>query len=135
MTGGDVKEITYNHPTLGSGAFFPKSGEDSTFDPGGYRSDDDENGVDGSGEMIDKMNLKRWSCEVTLGSDMNTRVDLLRVSDLAESPVLASYTVTHVNGTVWAGKGKPVGDVKHNGNAATLPLKLAGSGRMKKIVG
>lgn len=135
MTGGDVKEITWNHPTLGSGIFSPKSGEDSTFDPGGYSSDDDDNGIDGSGEMIDKMNLRRWSAEVVAAWDMNNREDLTKAKALAASPVMASYTITHVNGTVWAGRGKPVGDLKGNGNNATFPLKLAGSGILKKIVG
>jgi hypothetical protein len=37
--GGDILEVTYAHETLGSGTFFPKSGEDSTFDLGGFRGD------------------------------------------------------------------------------------------------
>ena len=54
--GGDITEITYNHPTIGSGVFYPKAAEDNTFDTGGLRSDDDANMIDGAGNMIDKMN-------------------------------------------------------------------------------
>ena len=54
VIGGDILEITFNHPTLGSGIIFPKAAEDSTFDLGGFRSNDDAAGVDGSGEMIDQ---------------------------------------------------------------------------------
>lgn len=133
--GGDIIEITFNHPTLGSGIIFPKSAEDSTFDPGGFTSNDDDNMIDGSGEMIDQLNRKRWSFEDTIAWDMNTREDLDKMQDLQSDPVLADWTITHINGTVWGGTGKPVGDLKGNGNAATFPLKLAGGGKMKKIIG
>lgn len=133
--GGDILEITFNHPTLGTGILFPKAAEDSTFDLGGKRSNDDANMIDGSGAMIDQINLVRWSFEQTIAWDMNTREDVGRLSELAGDPVLADWTITHINGTVWGGKGKPVGDVQGNGNAATFTLKLGGSGRLKKIVG
>lgn len=134
-TGGDITEITYNHPTLGTGTFYPKSNEDSTFDEGGIRSQDDMNMVAGNGEMIDSLTRSRWSFEAKLAWDMNTREDLLKLRTLAASPVLADWTITSINGTVWGGKGKPVGDLKGAGKEATLPLKLSGSGVLKKIVG
>ena len=59
--GGDITEITASHPTIGSATFYPKSGEDGSFDPGGFRSDDEAEGITGSGEMIDTMKNKRWS--------------------------------------------------------------------------
>lgn len=135
VIGGDIIEITFNHPTLGSGIIFPKAAEDSTFDLGGFVSNDDANGVDGSGEMIDQLNRKRWSFEGTVAWDMNTREDLEKLQELSNDPVLSEWTVTHINGTVYGGSGKPVGDLQGNGNAATFPLKLAGGGRMKKIIG
>lgn len=135
VIGGDIIEVTFNHPILGTGTFFPKSSEDSTFDLGGFRSNDDANMIDGSGEMIDQLNRVRWSFEGTGAWDMLIREDLQRLTNLNESPVLSDWTITHINGSVWKGKGKPVGDVQGNGNAATFTLKLAGSGRMKKIIG
>lgn len=133
--GGDIIEITFNHPTIGSGVIFPKSAEDSTFDPGGFRSNDDANMIDGGGNMIDQLNRVRWSLESTVAWDMNTREDLEKIAQLAASPVLADWTFSHINGTVYGGKGKPVGDVQGNGNAATFTLKVAGGGTLKKVVG
>lgn len=133
--GGDIIEITYNHPTLGSGVIYPKAAEDSSFDPGGFRSNDDANMVDGSGAMIDQMNRARWRFECTVAWDMNLREDLERIADLAASPVLADWTFSHINGTVYGGKGKPVGDIAGNGNAATFPLIVAGGGKLSKISG
>jgi len=133
--GGDITEITFNHPTLGTGIIFPKSSEDSTFDLGGFRSNDDANMIDGSGEMIDQLNRARPFVEVTVAWDMNTREDLEKITELNASPVLSDWTFTHVNGTVYGGTGKPVGDVQGNANAATFPLKISGGGTFKKIVG
>ena len=139
--GGDVLELTFNHPTLGSGTFFPKANEDSTFDLGGFRSNDDANMIDGGGRMIDQMNRVRWSVELTIASDMgsssnpNASSDLETLKLLASSPVQADWTISHINGTVWKGKGKPVGDIQANGNAGTIAFKVSGGGEMKKIVG
>lgn len=131
--GGDIIEVTFNHPTLGSGTLFPKAAEDSTYDLGGIRSSDDANMVDGGGNMIDQMNRSRWSFEVPIAWDMNTNGELEKCVAMAADPVPAEWTFTHINGTVYAGTGKPVGDLQGNGNAATFPLKVSGGGKLKKI--
>lgn len=131
--GGDILDAAFNHPTLGSGVIFPKAGEDSTFDLGGFRSDDSEDMIDGSGNMIDKLNRKRWGAEMTVAWDNNNRQELERCVALAGHPVPATWTITHVSGAVYKGTGKPVGDLKGNANNATFPLKLAGGGILKKI--
>lgn len=133
--GGDIIEVTYNHPTLGTGTFYPKSGEDSTFDTGGFRSNDDANMIDGGGNMIDQMNQVRPFFEVTIANDQNTREDAVKIAALAASPVLADWTISVINGTVWGMKGKPVGDIQPNVNQATMTLKVSGGGKMKKIGG
>jgi hypothetical protein len=132
--GGDILEITYNHPTVGSGVLWAKANEDSTFDEGGFRSNDDESMIDGGGNMIDQINRVRWSFETTLSWDMNQREELAKLVAIAGSPVPADWTISHINGSVYSGKGKPVGDLKGNGNQATLPLKLSGGGVLKKII-
>lgn len=133
--GGDIIEVTYNHPTLGSGVIYPKAAEDSTYDLGGFRSSDDANMVDGGGNMIDQMNRVRWSFEVVVAWDMNTNTELEKIVNLAADPVPAEWTWSNANGTVYGGTGKPVGDQQGNGNAATFTLKVAGGGKAKKIVG
>lgn len=131
--GGDIIEITYNHPTLGSGRFVPKSNEDGTFDPGGFRSNDDGNMIAGNSEMIDQMNRVRWSFEGSIAWDMNDVDEITNARLLASSPVLTEFTIEHINGTVWKGTGKPVGDIQGNTNVSTFTMKLSGGGQMQKI--
>lgn len=131
---GDIIEVTYNHPALGSGVFYPKAAEDSTYDLGGYRSGDDANMVAGNGETIRQLNQVRWSFEVPIANDMNVRQDLEKLTALASDPLEAEWTITHINGSVHGGTGAPVGDIKSNGNAGTITLKVSGGGKMKKIV-
>jgi hypothetical protein len=69
FVGGDLIEITYNHPTLGSGTLFPKSSEDTTINLGGFRGADDANMVTGAGENIRQLNNSRWSVEATIAID------------------------------------------------------------------
>ncbi len=131
--GGDIREITFNHPTLGNGIIYAKSAEDSTYDLGGLRGNDDDNMLDGAGNNIRQLNMARWSFETTIAWDMNNRKDLEKLVALAGDPVEADWTISHINGTIYGGKGSPVGDMKGNGNAATFSLKIAGGGGLKAI--
>ena len=131
--GGDIIEVAYNHPTIGSGLLRPKAGEDSTFDPGGFRAEDSDDGIDGGGEMILKLNRKRWGFECTIAWDNNVAQDLEKLNNLAGDPVQAVWTVSHVSGAVYKGTGTVVGDIKGNGNAATIALKVAGGAKLTKI--
>lgn len=131
--GGDLLEISYKHPTLGTGTWFPKGSEDGTNDPGGYRSNDDANMVTGDGQMIDQINRVRWSFEGNVAWDMGVSDELDQARKLAGHPVLADWTITHINGTVWGGKGKPVGDIQGSTNTAQMKVKLSGGGQLTKI--
>lgn len=133
VVGGDVTEITFNHPTLGNGIIFPKSSEDSTYDLGGFRSNDDANAVDGGGNMMDEMSRVRWSLEATVAWDMNVRKDLETITAMAGSPVPAVWTWTNINGINYKATGKPVGDMQGNGKAATFSLKISGGGIAKQV--
>jgi aromatic ring-cleaving dioxygenase len=133
--GGDLVEITFNHPVLGNGIFQAKAAEDSSYDLGGVRATDDKQGVTGSGTAIYQMNNNRWQFGCVVEWDMNNRDDLGKIALLARHPVDADWTVTHINGVVHGGKGRPVGDYEGNGNTATFDLLLQGGGQFKKIVG
>lgn len=133
--GGDIVELTFNHQTLGDGIIFAKAGEDATIDLGGIRSSDDANMIDGGGNMIDQMNRVRPSVECTVAWDANTQETLEKISALAASPILADWTIAWINGVIYKGKLKPVGDVQGNTNSPTFTLKLAGSGTLRKIAG
>lgn len=132
---GDIVEITYNHPILGTGVFYPKSAEDSSYDLGGVRAADDKQGITGAGTPIYVLNNSRWQFGAPVEWDMNNRDDLAKVKALAASPIDAEWTITHINGVVHGGKGRPVGDYEGNGNAGTFDLLVQGGGELKKIVG
>ncbi len=131
---GDFTEISYNHPNLGSGFFFPIAGEDGTLDLGGFRTEDDANAIAGSGEAIDKMKRTRWSFEDTLKWDLANVNDLDILTKMAESSLHSTFTFTHVSGAVFHATGKPVGDLVGSGQNAQIPVKFSGGGVAKKII-
>lgn len=131
---GDILEITYNHPTIGSGTLYCKANEDSQVDLGGYRSEDDDSMTTSDGQMIDKINAKRWSYEAPpIAWDMTETDELGKLVQLSASPIPADWTITSISGAIWGGKGKPVGDIKGSTNTGQIPLKLAGGGQLKQI--
>lgn len=133
--GGDIIEVTYDHPTLGSSRFYAKSEEDGTIDRGGFRTSDDANGITGSGETIRKITRVRWSLEVMIRWDMSLGLDVQKLSDLAADPVEANWTFSHVSGVTWGGRGAPVGDIQGSTGEATTTMKISGGGVLSKITG
>lgn len=133
FTGGDILEINYKHPTLGSGTWKPKSAEAFKVNPGGIKANDDANMITASGEFIDQLNRERWSMEGGIAWDTKNTDELGQARKLAASPDLATFTFTHINGTIWSGKGKPVGDITGDTNAATMTLKVAGEQQLNKL--
>jgi len=132
--GGDITEITYNHPVVGSGTIYCKANEDGTIEPGGYRSNDDDNSVTGDGKMIDQMNFRRASFEAPpIAWDMTDVDEQSKLVLLAESPILSDWTINHINGKIWGGKGKPVGDIPGATNTALVTLKLAFENKLKSL--
>ena len=132
--GGDFLELTYNHPTVGQGSFFIKANEGNTLDPGGLRTNDDASQVDGGGNMIYQMNRVRGHVEVMCANDFNDRNDIEVAKDLTASPVETEWTISHVSGVVYGFRGKPVGDISVDVNAATFTLKIAAQ-NVAKIIG
>lgn len=135
FVGGDIIEITSKHPTLGTHTFFPKAGEDNTYNIGGPRSDDDANLITGNGQMIDTMKNTRPFFEAVIANDMNNTQDLDMARQLAASPVPSDWQISIINGVTLGFKGKPVGELDGNIGQATFPLKVAGSNVMKKVAG
>jgi len=131
-SGGVITEITCNHPTLGSATIYAKGSEDSTYDLGGIRNNDDANMIDGAGNSIYSMNPVRPSFEVVIAWDFDADT-LGFVTACGGSATEGTWTFTNVNGYIYKIVGKPVGDIQGNGNAATLTLKIQGSGVMQII--
>ena len=92
--GGDILEISFNHPTIGSGLLRPKAGEDNTYDVGGIRTGDDANMIDGGGTPILQKNRVRGFFEVVVSNDMNEQEDLDKMALIAADSVEAEWTFT-----------------------------------------
>ena len=134
FTGGDVLEIGYNHPVIGSGKLFVKADEDATIHRGGYMSEEDRSAITGDGQFIDSMKRQRPRYESgPVAWDMTDVDEQDKLIKLQESPVLADWTIQHISGAIFAGKGKPVGELPGNLKAATLGLNLEFEGRLEKI--
>ncbi len=132
--GGDIVEITYNHPTIGSGTIFCKSNEDGNLEPGGYRSNDDDNASTGDGKRIDQLNWQVPFFEAPpIAWDMTDFNEQDKLSQLAGDPVNADWTITHISGQIWGGKGKPVGQIPGATNSAQVTLKLAFDNKLKPL--
>lgn len=132
-SGGDILEIDCKHPTLGQFKFNPVSGEDSEFDPGGYRSADDAAKITSQGTMIDQINRVRWMFGVVIEWDDINGSEDKDLASLQASPVLGEWTIRRINGVVYRGTGKPVGDIKPNGNASTIAFKCSGGGVLEPV--
>jgi len=132
-TGGDLIEITCNHPTLGSFSFATKPNESYTLDPGGFRSADDANMVSGNGTFIDQVNRVRWSFEGPLTADFVSNLEIENLPELAASAELGTWTFSHISGVVWRGKGKFVGDLQVDTNTAQITAKISGGGKLEKL--
>lgn len=131
--GGDIEEIVCKHAVLGDFRFQAKSNESFTIDPGGLRSNDDSGMITGGGTFIDQINRVRWSVEGPIAVDDQSENEFKGLRDLAQSEELGTWTVSHINGTVWRGQGKPVGDLQSDTNTAQMTLKISGSGVLETI--
>lgn len=121
--GGDIVEVSDNHPELGSFVYKVQAGQDNTYDPGGLRSNDDANMVTGGREAIRQINGKMGFFQVNIVNDMTQKV-IERLSALAAHPVPSEWTFTVINNITYRGTGFPVGDLTANVNNSTMPLKV-----------
>lgn len=129
---GDVQEIVCQH-TLGEFRFSPKSNESFTFDKGGFRANDDANQITADGQMMSQLNRVRWSVEGPIGVDTISDNELDNLAKLSKHPDLGVWTFALISGTIYKGKGRPVGDQQLDSNAGTMTLKVAGSNQLEKI--
>jgi hypothetical protein len=122
---GEFKEITFNHPTVGSGVFNPKAGEEGKFDLGGIRKEDDNKLVDGGGSAMYKMSRVLGFFEIVITNDQHTKKDYEKAKALAEDPLPAEWTFTGINKIVYGGSGTIVGDL-HATTNGVFTIKVVG---------
>lgn len=132
---GDIIEITYNNPTIGSGTLEPKSNEGNTFDIGGVRYVDDANNITGSGKLILPANRVVGYVEAVVEDDAGQREDLLAMTNLVETSELTDFTVSLISGVTYAAKGVVVGDLQKDFNTGLFTVKIIAQGKWQKIAG
>lgn len=133
FTAGDITEITCTHPTLGNFTFQVKKGVEATYDLGGVKTQDDDEGITGSGEPIYDMQNSRWFVEMdSVAWDMNTRDELSSLKLLSSAAEEGNWTFNCINGDVRGGSGKPVGDIQGT-NKSNMSIKIAGGDGLEKI--
>ena len=130
---GDITEITFNHPTIGSGRLFPKANESGTIDRGGFRNNDDANQIAGDGQMIIQKNRVRGSFEIPIAWDMVSADEQQKLVNLANEAEPADWTITSISGAVWAERGIPVGDLQADTNTGIMTLKIAFENELRVI--
>jgi hypothetical protein len=128
---GDITDITYEHPILGSGNFVAIANQTNSLDLGGFRTADDDGMIGSNGEPIYQINRVRGSFEVMVTGEGDS---LERLRNLAASPIPAVFTFSLVNGRIYKGSGKPVGDLKTETNTGNITVKIAGAS-FEKIAG
>lgn len=124
--------VKCQHGTVGNLNFDLKSGEDSELDRGGDRIVDDENNRTSSGQLILQYESKQPYIQFTSVTDAETE-DYIQDLIPASADELPVWTLTHISGRVYSGKGVIVGDVKPNNNAGTVQLKIAFEGELLLI--
>jgi hypothetical protein len=129
---GDITEIVCQHE-LGEFRFSPKANESFTLDSGGIRVNDDANQITGSGKAIYQKNRVRWSMEGAVAVDFASENETKNLPLLAEHPSEGTWTITHISGVIWRGRGVIVGDLQPDTNTAQMSLKVSGSGRLETI--
>lgn len=122
--GGDVLELTSNHPSLGSFIYKVVRNQDNTYDTGGDRTNDDANMKTGGNEAIWQINGKMGAVNITLVNDMEQKT-VERLEQEAAHPVPSVWTFSVINGKTYKGEGKPVGDINPNINNSTVAVKIA----------
>ena len=130
--GGDILEIVCQH-TLGEFRFAAKSNEDFNIDFGGIRTNDDANQITGDGQAIYQKNRVRWMLEGPVAVALKDGQTLNDLNKLSEHPDEGTWTISHISGVIFKGKGTIVGDLQASTNTAQMTLKVSGGGRLEII--
>lgn len=127
---GDITEIKIIHKTVGSRVFYAKGGEAATFDLGGYSS---ERAVTGNGGGHKVLSAKPWEGGNAVLETVPGDGGIEFLQDIANDPEDATLELSHINGTVYKGKGSIEGDLKQDVKEGFTTVTFTGSGKLEKI--
>jgi len=124
--------IKVQHSVVGNQNFDMKSGEDTELDRGGLRIVDDENNRTASGKLILQYENKQPYIQptVVVDADIEQYIQDLIANSFDE---LGTWTLTHISGDVYSGRGTIVGDVRPNRNAGTVQFKIVFEDELLKL--
>ena len=131
---GDITEITFNNDVTGSFTIFCKSNESGTLEKGGPRVNDDDNAVTGNGISLTQLNYRKGSFESPpVDWDMTDQDAQSKLEEATERGIQSKITIASITGVIFGGLGIPVGDLPGDTNTGLITLKIAFSGKVKKI--
>lgn len=135
-SGGDLREITWNNPDVGSGRFFTKAGETHSLDLGMMKTDDSADNIDTGGNFINIKTVKPWSYEAVIALDQNNpnRMELETAQALSNSFNPTDFTFSMFDGSVYVMSGSVVGDIVADRSKSTMPFKVMGGGFAQQVV-
>lgn len=134
-SGGDMIQISWNDPNLGSGTFYGKSGEDTTVNTGGAMTDDSDTNIDTAGNFINTMRLIPWKISSTISWDMINpqRREIEMLKKLTGTVNSQDFVFTNINGVNYTGNGKVVGAVEGSAKDCTMTITFMGGGTLAQI--
>lgn len=124
VNAGDLIQLSCEHDELGPKVFEPKSGEDHSMMPGGFKSNDDDGNISSAGQRINQKSRYPWSLEPTIVANIG---DIDYLQSCENSTKEGQWTALFSSGQTRSGKGMPVGDLAENPNAGTIGFKISGS--------
>lgn len=130
INAGDVLQIDIQHDEFGDRTVEFKSGEDCTWNKGGFVSTDDDSNITSTSQRINQKNMKPWQVSFTIG--LNDE-DCDYFQNLSGAATEATWTLTFMSGVIRTGTGTPVDPIEANEQAGTMSVKVQGSGQLNKI--
>ena len=120
--GGSWLGVKYNSSKFGSGQFLPFNDAEGVLTTGGNITQDDARIAGGFNLVITVMpTVSTFSIEVqndmVVGNEVSVAQKLMGDPDTA-------WTMAHINGSVYAGIGTPVGPLEMNAMKSSFTLKL-----------
>lgn len=132
--GCELLKTEISNSVVGKVTLFHKAKETAKIDKGGLMTEDKAEGVTSAGGAMYSLSHKRWSVEPSAVAWGKTGVDTLEKLNEFNNEITDSvFTFTLVDGTVYTGTGRIVGDTIADSLDASIPFKAAGGGKLSKI--
>lgn len=126
--GGDLLQITVQHPTAGSKIIYGVAGESTTIKLGGIENEDNGAVDGGQNLIISKRNVAGYIQGPFANDNRAAQAEFEFMQVVAASPVEAVFTFAYIDGEIYSGSGTPVGEITLDAKAATFQMKVT-SGR------